>query len=142
MKFTVKAPQQRRLTRDEFGCDKRMQDEDLSNEDIKKLKKLLKRLDDILALLDEDSKDDEDVEVEEKTEVETELDSDTAEGEFVEDDDLETETEETEEKVETFHDSKKSFGAIEKRPIADSANDELDRDAEIAQAWAKRYGGN
>lgn len=119
-------------------------DEELSVEEIKKLKKLIPHLDELLNLLemeadDESSKFDHDeieLEAEEETEEETE--------DVIEDSEPECEeTVEDDEEVETkvVHDSKKSFGSIERRPVKDSIDDEIERNKEIADAWAKRYGG-
>lgn len=40
-----------------------------------------------------------------------------------------------------IHDSKMSFGATERKKVSDAANSEIDRDQEVARAWAKRYNG-
>lgn len=137
-------------------------DEELSAADIAKIKKLLPYLDDLLAMLDagkddgdfdkEDLEFDEDLE-EVKDEAEEE---EKEEVEVVEDDEVkdacddsceecEEESEETEEET-VVHDSKavaKSVGAIRRNKVNDSAasDNELDLDAEIAEAWNKRYGG-
>ena len=137
-------------------------DEELSAADIAKIKKLLPYLDDLLAMLDagkddgdfdkEDLEFDEDLE-EVKDEAEEE---EKEEVEVVEDDEVkdacddsceesEEESEETEEEA-VVHDSKavaKSVGAIRRNKVNDSAasDSELDLDAEIAEAWNKRYGG-
>ena len=53
-----------------------------------------------------------------------------------------THDEDEEEVIETCtkaHDSKKSFGALEKKQKIDDSADLVD---EISNAWAKRYGGN
>lgn len=108
--------------------------EELTADEIKALKKLAEKAEEILALIPEEKEEEKEKEsdLDEFPEDELEL-SDDAEGEeeIVEDsenlDDVK------------INDSKKSFGSIERRVITDS--DELDRDAEIANAWAKRYGG-
>lgn len=108
--------------------------EELTADEIKALKKLAEKAEEILTLIPEEKEEEKEKEfdLDEFPEDELEL-SDDAEGEeeIVEDsenlDDVK------------INDSKKSFGSIERRVITDS--DELDRDAEIANAWAKRYGG-
>ena len=47
--------------------------------------------------------------------------------------------EEEDDKKDKVTDSKKSFGAIQKKIVVDSADDIND---EVSAAWAKRYGGN
>ena len=125
---------------------------ELVESDIKKLKELIPYMDVLIALLkDEEKGFDENEAADElgaedfgkKKEVEVE------EEETVEDDVPAKETvddvDDVEEKdynfSETVHDSKKSFGSIEKRVVNDSVDSEIANDNDIAQAWAKRYGG-
>lgn len=108
--------------------------EELTADEIKALKKLAEKAEEILTLIPEEKEEEKEKEfdLDEFPEDELEL-SDDAEGE--------EETVEDSENLDDvkINDSKKSFGSIERRVITDS--DELDRDAEIANAWAKRYGG-
>lgn len=46
--------------------------------------------------------------------------------------------EETEEVLKKAHDSKKSFGSVQKRPVVADSVDDAD---EINNIWAKRFGG-
>lgn len=129
--------------------------EELTKADVKKLKRLLPHLDDLLQLLEleqqEHDKDFFDDEIESvinaeavKAEKEDADDVDeteeaVVEEEKVEDDDAELKAQT--QNVKTVNDSKKSFGAIERRKVADSIETEIDRDNEVALAWAKRYNG-
>lgn len=101
----------------------------LSEEDIDALKRLAAVADQLIALVQtQDASAEEPVEepVEEPL-----TDEDPEEVDEVD------ETEETEEVVDTCKDSKRSFGALEKKKIKadDSLNDE------VSDAWAKRFGG-
>lgn len=125
---------------------------ELSESDIKKLKELIPYMDVLIALLkDEEKGFDENEAADElgaedfgkKKEVEVEeeevVEDDVPSKETVDDvDDVE---EEDYNFSETVHDSKKSFGSIEKRVVNDSVDSEIANDNDIAQAWAKRYGG-
>lgn len=120
--------------------------EELSKADIKKLKRLIPHLDDLLQLLEleqqEHDKDFTDDEIEAAVNMEEE---EEAKEETVEDDaDVEVEEDEADEltqHIKPVNDSKKSFGAIEPRKVADSVDTDIDRDNEVALAWAKRYNG-
>lgn len=99
--------------------------EALSEEDIAALKMLASVADKLVALIHDEP-------VEEPVE-EEEVDED-----IVEDADEEIEEEKEEEVIDTRKcDSKKSFGALEKR--TKTADSDLTDD--VADAWAKRYGG-
>lgn len=125
---------------------------ELVESDIKKLKELIPYMDVLIALLkDEEKGFDENEAADElgaedfgkKKEVEVEeeevVEDDVPSKETVDDvDDVE---EEDYSFSETVHDSKKSFGSIEKRVVNDSVDSEIANDNDIAQAWAKRYGG-
>lgn len=136
--------------------------EDFSKDDIKVLKELVKIVPDLKTLLEsmkEDKKDKEDKEdksdeSEDKAEKveeteETEEIDESEESEDEEDfDNIDTlddeigtdeETEESEDEELVVHDSKKSFGSVEKKSKA--VNDSTDIEDEIATAWAKRYNG-
>ena len=133
----------RRLKKDQepdVGCDDASCNDaakELTEEEIKTLRKLLGKADDLLALL----KDDEKSEKEEKGGKKDKDEKEEIEFEEADEDLLEIpeeETEEVEEEEFSAHDSKKSFGSIEKKQnVADS----VDGEEEIAQAWAKYYGG-
>lgn len=134
-------------------------DEELSASDIKKLKSLIPHMDELLQLLNlEESEHNADVagheleqtlgqddeEIDEEVDGE-EVDVETKD-EMVEDDmpcdegDCEDEEFELERFAHGVHDSKKSLGSIERRRVvADSADDEIGRDNDVAKAWAKRY---
>lgn len=102
-------------------------DLDLSPEEITALKKLAPIADKLIALL----------EVENKEHAATE----DADEDIVEDEDADDEVADSKEEViETIKkDSIASFGANEKRT---SVSDSLDeRELEVEDAWAKRYGG-
>lgn len=125
---------------------------DFTKEELKALKDLAKKYEDLLALLEdpkskkakeevEKDEDDEDADLDDKEEKEK---KDEEILELSEDDDVEITEEDDEEFIddqcsdELKHDSKKSFGSVENRNVKDSSDDE---DNEIALAWAKRYGG-
>ena len=145
----------RRLKKDQepdVGCDDASCNDaakELTEEELKTLRKLLGKADDLLALLKGDEKDDKEDKGEKKgkgKEEEEEIDFEEeefkpAKGADADEDLLEIpeeETEEVEEEEFSAHDSKKSFGSIEKKQnVADS----VDGEEEIAQAWAKYYGG-
>lgn len=100
--------------------------EALSEEDIAALKMLASIADKLAALVQDDEDTGEEVVEEEEVDEE------------IEDEDV-VEEEETEEVVDTCKkDSKRSFGALEKRKT--KTGDEAIVD-DIASAWAKRYGG-
>lgn len=114
-----------------------VKDESLTEEEIVALKKLASvadKLVEMCATKDECKDEDEDKECEdEEPDVDVEKDVDVS----VEAED--EDEEEIEEVIDTdtkAHDSKKSFGAIERKSkTADSMNKEL----EIEDAWSKRY---
>lgn len=110
-----------------------------SDDEITKLKMLVPYLDTLLASLKV-----------EKAEHDDDLDEDQISGTVEEDvddacatqvDDDEDAPISEEDDPEVIHDSKTSFGSTEKNRVVDSLNSEIDRDAEIANAWAKRYNG-
>ena len=109
-------------------------DEALSAEEIAALKKLAGVADKLIGMCttsDEDESDeDEDVDVD--------VDADTDEDEDGKEEVLDTD--EDDDKVIKPRDSKKSFGSIEKKRKAVSTVDS--QQESIAEAWAKRYGGN
>lgn len=110
---------------------------ELSSDEIKKLKKLIPHLDDLLVLLETENDDQDDDFDKDTFEVEeTEVEEDVKD-ECV--DELEVEDDETE--PETVHDSKMSFGATERKKPGDTLSAEIDRDKEVALAWEKRYNG-
>ena len=107
-------------------------DEALSAEEIAALKKLAGVADKLIGMCttsDEDESD-EDVDVD--------VDADTDEDEDGKEEVLDTD--EDDDKVIKPRDSKKSFGSIEKKRKAVSTVDS--QQESIAEAWAKRYGGN
>lgn len=110
---------------------------DFTEDEIKLLKELLSRADELMALLDaekpEKDKDEDVVEGEEDEEEEVEEDEEVEE---VLDDSEDTDMEDIDD-IE-IHDSRSSFGSVEHNSCQDSLDDEVD---EIAQAWAKHYGG-
>ena len=119
-------------------------DEEFSAEEIKLLKKLIPHLDELLNLLEIEDADDHSEFDSDEIEVESEEETEETSEDVIED--SEPEAEETveddeEAEVKVVHDSKKSFGSIERRGIQDSVVDEIERNNEIANAWAKRYGG-
>lgn len=155
VRMDVPAPK-KPLVKDE-GCEKsEVQDKEeaLTAAEIKKLKLLIPHLDELLTLLDlgadddfdkEDLDYDEDLEkAKEEAEEEEEVEE-KSETEIVEDDaDVKVEEEEEEEETKVLHDSKsvvKSFGSVRRKKVNDSADPEIDTEAEIAEAWNKRYGG-
>ena len=110
-------------------------DEALSAEEIAALKKLAGVADKLIGMCttsdeDESDEDDEDVDVD--------VDADTDEDEDGKEEVLDTD--EDDDKVIKPRDSKKSFGSIEKKRKAVSTVDS--QQESIAEAWAKRYGGN
>lgn len=106
--------------------------EALTPDEIASLKQLAAAAPAILALLDKGEEPIEDEEVEE--EVEEEIDEDDLDE--VEEDEMEEEVIDSEKTK--AKDSKKSYGSIEKRK---KLEDSIDAEEEIANAWAKRYGG-
>lgn len=112
---------------------------ELSKDEILTLKDLLTKLPDLLKLLENDNIDEDEKEKEESSE--EELDEEVID--FADDNEEEADDElVTEEEVETkdcgnnISDSKQSFGSIETK----RSTVEVD-DNEIAQVWARRYGG-
>ena len=102
-------------------------DDALTPEEISALKSLAAVASDLVALVEKSKTSDEDEEIDD-------------EDEELEDEDEEALLDEDEEEViETgkAHDSKKSFGAIQRKS---KPKDSLEDD-EVADAWAKRYGG-
>lgn len=99
-------------------------DDALTPEEISALKSLAAVAPDLVALVEKSKTSDEEEIVDEDEEIDNEE---------VEDED------EEEEVIETgkAHDSKKSFGAIQRKS---KPKDSLEDD-EVATAWAKRYGG-
>lgn len=126
---------------------------ELVESDIKKLKELIPYMDVLIALLkDEEKGFDENEAADElgaedfgkKKEFEAEEEEEVVEDDIPDEENLDDgdEVEEEDCKIsETVHDSKKSFGSIEKHVINDSVDSEIANDNDIAQAWAKRYGG-
>lgn len=125
---------------------------ELVESDIKKLKELIPYMDVLIALLKDEEKGFDENEAADELGAEDfgkKKEFEVEEEEVVEDDvpaeeklDDGEEVEEEDYKFsEKVHDSKKSFGSIEKRVINDSADSEIANDNDIAQAWAKRYGG-
>lgn len=113
---------------------------ELSKDEILTLKDLLTKLPDLLKLLDNNDDIDED-EKEKEESSEEELDEEVID--FADDDEDEADDElVTEEEVETndcgnnISDSKQSFGSIETKRSTVQVDDN-----EIAQVWARRYGG-
>lgn len=113
-------------TEDE-DIDEEVHDDDaLTPEEISALKSLAAVAPDLVALVEKSKTSDEDEEIDDEDEDEDE-DEDT----LLDEDE--------EEVIETgkAHDSKKSFGAIQRKS---KPKDSLEDD-EVADAWAKRYGG-
>lgn len=113
-------------TEDE-DIDEEVHDDDaLTPEEISALKSLAAVAPDLVALVEKSKTSDEDEEIDDEDEDEDE-DEDT----LLDEDE--------EEVIETgkAHDSKKSFGAIQRKS---KPKDSLEDD-EVANAWAKRYGG-
>lgn len=156
-------PKKKRIS-DTDVSDKTLHDKDdeLTAGDIAKIKKLLPYLDDLLAMLDagkDTDFDKEDLEFDEDLDEAKEKVDEKEETEIVEDDEVEdsckdsgedceegTEEVDEDESYATVHDSKsivKSFGSIRPNKVNDSAasDSEIQRNAEIAEAWNKRYGG-
>ena len=110
-----------------------------SDDEITKLKMLVPYLDTLLASLKvEKAEHDDDLDEDQISET-AEEDVDDACSTQVDDDEDAPISEEDD--PEVIHDSKTSFGSTEKNRVVDSSNSEIDRDAEIANAWAKRYNG-
>ena len=105
-------------------------DEALSAEEIAALKKLAAVADKLIGMCTTSDEDESDEDVD--------VDADTDEDEDGKEEVLDTD--EDDDKVIKPRDSKKSFGSIEKKRKAVAT---VDRQQEsIAEAWAKRYGGN
>lgn len=98
-------------------------DQSLTSDEIAALKAIAKAAPQLMELIKKSGTSDEDIE-EEEEEVEEVTDEDEEE-------------EEEEEKIPK-HDSKSSYGSIEKK--SKKIDDSIVED-EIASAWAKRYGG-
>lgn len=110
-------------TEDE-DIDEEVHDDDaLTPEEISALKSLAAVASDLVALVEKSKTSDEDEEIDDEDE----------------DEDALLDEDEEEEVIETgkAHDSKKSFGAIQRKS---KPKDSLEDD-EVANAWAKRYGG-
>lgn len=113
-------------TEDE-DIDEEVHDDDaLTPEEISALKSLAAVASDLVALVEKSKTSDEDEEIDDEDE-----DEDEDEEALLDEDE--------EEVIETgkAHDSKKSFGAIQRKS---KPKDSLEDD-EVANAWAKRYGG-
>ena len=113
-------------TEDE-DIDEEVHDDDaLTPEEISALKSLAAVASDLVALVEKSKTSDEDEEIDDEDE-----DEDEDEDALLDEDE--------EEVIETgkAHDSKKSFGAIQRKS---KPKDSLEDD-EVANAWAKRYGG-
>lgn len=109
-------------------------DEALSAEEIVALKKLAGVADKLIGMCttsDEDEDDDD-------KDVDVDVDVDNDEDEDGKEEVLDTD--EDDDKAIKSRDSKKSFGSIEKKRKAISTVDS--QQESIAEAWAKRYGGN
>ena len=109
-------------------------DEALSAEEIAALKKLAGVADKLIGMCttsDEDE-DDDDKDVDADVDVDDDEDEDGKEEVL--------DTDEDDDKAIKSRDSKKSFGSIEKKRKAISTVDS--QQESIAEAWAKRYGGN
>lgn len=104
--------------------------ESLSPEEISALKRLAAVADKLVGMCEGTTDALEEIQPEVK-------DDEAEEEEMIEDEDENPEEEIIDTKA---RDSKKSFGAIEKREKS-SIEDSIDSDVEIADAWAKRYGG-
>ena len=110
-------------------------DEALSAEEIAALKKLAGVADKLIGMCttsDEDESDEDDEDVDVDADVDTDEDEDGKEEVL--------DTDEDDDEVIKPRDSKKSFGSIEKKRKAVSTVDS--QQESIAEAWAKRYGGN
>ena len=110
-------------------------DEALSAEEIAALKKLAGVADKLIGMCttsDEDESDEDDEDVDVDVDVDTDEDEDGKEEVL--------DTDEDDNKAIKPRDSKKSFGSIEKKRKAVSTVDS--QQESIAEAWAKRYGGN
>lgn len=105
-------------------------DDTLSPDEIAALKKLAAAADQLIALIgtQDACKDEGEEEIEEET-----IEED---GEEIEEDETDEQLVDTDEKVKGC-DSKRSFGAIEKKSV--KADDSLVDD--VSDAWAKRFGG-
>ena len=115
------------------ACAEQVNDDEMSltSDEISALKSLAGVADKLMALINKDVADED---AEEKSDDEEEIKDEDEDEEIVDtDEDVE------EAIVKKTTDSRRSVGAIEKRQkAADSA---FDKENEIAQAWAKRYGG-
>lgn len=126
---------------EELEEEKKTEDEEpeiiLSTEEIIALKSLIPHIEDIKALLikkEEKEEDIEDKDEEEKEEIEEDIDEE--DDEIEEDNDEEEIIDTDEEREDKIHDS---IGSIGKKNA--HANDALDAQEEIVNAWAKRYNG-
>lgn len=106
---------------EDLGEDKeKLQDEEfasLSQEELDALKRLASVADKLISMVNTTDAEEEVGESEEVIDTDEELEEDPA---------------------MKGHDSKKSFGSIEKKKVT---NDSIDIQESIATAWAKRYGG-
>ena len=109
-------------------------DEALSAEEIAALKKLAAVADKLIGMCTTSDEDEDDND----NDVDADVDVDDDEDEDGKEEVLDTD--EDDDKVIKSRDSKKSFGSIEKKRKAISTVDS--QQASIAEAWAKRYGGN
>lgn len=118
----------------DVDVDVKTENEELTPEDIAALKKLAAIAPQLVELIEKPAAKTTDKDVDADVDKDEEDDVDV---------DIDTDEDEDEEVVDTCgkklrHDSKKSFGAIEreKKTVDDSLTDD------VAAAWAKRYGGN
>ena len=109
-------------------------DEALSAEEIAALKKLAAVADKLIGMCTTSDEDEDDND----NDVDADVDVDDDEDEDGKEEVLDTD--EDDDKVIKPRDSKKSFGSIEKKRKAVSTVDS--QQESIAEAWAKRYGGN
>lgn len=126
------------------ACAEQIDDDEMSltSDEITALKSLAGVADKLMALLNKDVTDD-DKEIEKKTQI-VKKKSDDDDEEEIEKEDEDEEIVDTDEDVEEAivkktTDSRRSIGAIERHQKA--TDSEFDKEDEIAQAWAKRYGG-
>lgn len=124
------------------ACTEQIKDDEMSltSDEITALKSLAGVADKLMALLNKDVADDGE-EVEKKSQV-VKKESDDGEEETEEDDEeeiIDTDEDVEEAIVKKTTDSRHSVGAIERRQK--TTDSDFDKEDEIAQAWAKRYGG-
>lgn len=106
----------------------------LSTEEIEALRKLAGVADRLLAMAETKDSDMDEDNLVQKDEDEEEIEDEDEEREEVID------TDEEEEEKKPTHDSKKSFGSLESKKKSSVEDNSLVD--EIADAWAKRFGGN